>query len=170
VSFFKSEWSFDDYPVSFTRPIPDNVKSGTVPADTWIVGVDGWPGMVEMASSKTEALHRLQDRFREYVQSGEKLPRPGTQQKLEVACSEGIEKYDNLLPSFLKEIMDFDPNELVFVSDESSLWDFAEGDTLEPYFAKIQERYEIDVSDIENGNLLEILTRIGNSTTNNRLQ
>lgn len=47
-----------------------------------------------------------------------------------------------------------------FISDESSLWDFHTEETNEHLFEKILEIYEVDVSDIENGNLVEIFKRI----------
>jgi hypothetical protein len=59
--------------------------------------------------------------------------------------------------SLLKKILGC---EGVWISDESSLWDFATERTLESYFVRIQETYGVDVPDVKGALLWKILKRI----------
>ena len=81
--------------------------------------------------------------------------------KIEFAPTAGIDMFFEISEEFMKKIFDFGPGEYL-ISDESSLYDFAGLDEME--LSDIQKRihdvYDIDVSDIECGYLLEIFTRI----------
>ncbi len=83
--------------------------------------------------------------------------------KIEFAPTTGIDRFFEISEEFMKKVFDFGPGEY-FISDESSLHDFTGLDEME--FSDIQKRiqdvYDIDVSDIESGNLLEIFKRIHN--------
>jgi hypothetical protein len=46
------------------------------------------------------------------------------------------------------------------ITDESSLWHFHIDDSDDPYVGRIRAVYGIDVTDIESGNIAEILDRI----------
>ena len=64
---------------------------------------------------------------------------------------------------FMKKIFDFAPEEYL-INDESSLYDFiglSEWDFTDIQ-KKIRDVYDLDTSDIESGNLLEIYKRIHN--------
>ena len=62
---------------------------------------------------------------------------------------------------FMRQTFGFEPAECL-ITDESSLFDFMGLDemAMTDIHRKIQEMYEIDVSDIQSGNLLEIVTPI----------
>jgi hypothetical protein len=62
-----------------------------------------------------------------------------------------------LADDFIRRVLNKDA---VWISDESSLWDFHRQDTNAALVAKIREVYGVDVSDIESGNLADILDRI----------
>ncbi len=64
----------------------------------------------------------------------------------------------------MNKVFGLEPGEYL-ISDESSLYDFTGLDEmgLTDVHKKIQEVYNIDVSDIKSGNLLEIFKRIGDS-------
>jgi hypothetical protein len=48
----------------------------------------------------------------------------------------------------------------VFISDESSLWDFGSDETVENLYLKIASRYGVDVRDVPKANLADILEKI----------
>ena len=81
--------------------------------------------------------------------------------KIEFAPTTGIDRFFGISKEFMKKIFDFDPGEYL-ISDESSLHDFMGLDEMElsDIQKRIQDIYEIDVSDLESGNLLDIFTRI----------
>jgi hypothetical protein len=64
---------------------------------------------------------------------------------------------------FMNKIFDFAPGEYL-MSDESSLYDFTGLDEwdLTTIQKKIQDVYDLDISDIKSRNLLEIFKRIHN--------
>jgi hypothetical protein len=61
----------------------------------------------------------------------------------------------------MKKIFDFEPGNYL-ITDESSLHDFTGLDEMKftDIHKKIQDVFDVDVSDIVSGNLLEIFTRI----------
>jgi hypothetical protein len=71
-----------------------------------------------------------------------------------------IRRYSSSQDEFFAKVFDGEYSE-IWVSDKSSLHDFATQRSLEPYFAKIREVYGVDVSDIEGALLWKILQRIG---------
>lgn len=81
--------------------------------------------------------------------------------KIVFASTAGIDVFKDILEDFIKKIFNFDPGDYL-VSDESSLHDFTGVDDIElvDIQKKIQDIYNIDVSDIKSGNLLEIIVRI----------
>ncbi len=81
--------------------------------------------------------------------------------KIELASTQGIETFKEIVEDFMERIFDFEPGEYL-ITDESSLFDFTGVDEMETadIYRKIRDAYNLDVSDIESGNLLEILTRI----------
>lgn len=83
--------------------------------------------------------------------------------KIEFAPTTGIDRFLDISEKFMKKIFDFESREYL-ISDESSLHDFTGLDEMElSHIQKsIQDVYDIDVSDIESGNLLEIFKRIHN--------
>ena len=161
LSFFKQNWQLKDYPISFCRPNPDNVKRGLVDGNSWIASIDGWVAMVGMANTKENAVIELEKCFINYVNSGSKLPRPGTKKELKFASTDGIEAHLDTFDQFCKDILNNDSSSL-FVSDESSLWDFTSEDNLDNYYKLILEKYNVDVSNVQDGNILLILKRLEN--------
>ena len=56
--------------------------------------------------------------------------------------------------------------EWAWISDESRLWDFHSEETNDALYAKIEEVYGVNVSDIESAKLSEILERIAMAKPN----
>jgi MinD-like ATPase involved in chromosome partitioning or flagellar assembly len=77
--------------------------------------------------------------------------------RIEFAPTTGIDRFFGISKEFMKKIFDFEPGEYL-ITDESSLHDFTGLDEMElPDIQKrIQDLYDIDVSDMGSGNLLKI--------------
>ena len=81
--------------------------------------------------------------------------------RIEFAPTTGINKFLEISEDFMIKIFGLEPGEYL-ISDESSLYDFTRLDEMElpDIHKKIQENYNIDVSDIKSKNLLGIFRRI----------
>ena len=81
--------------------------------------------------------------------------------KIEFAPTTGIDRVRAISEDFMKKVFGLEPEEYL-ISDESSLYDFTGLDEMElpDVHKRIQEMYNIDVSDIKSGSLLEIFKRI----------
>jgi len=66
------------------------------------------------------------------------------------------------LDDFIHRVLDLP---WAFISDQSSLWDFHADGNNDVLIAKIRDIYDVDVSDIETGNIAEILERISMERT-----
>lgn len=150
-SFFKKEWSFEDYPITVTQ------QESEKDTERWRAMIEGWPGLVGLGSSELSARNELNKAFDDFVKKGSTLPRPGTQKKIEFASTIGLEQYPELYREFVEDILGFDPDGFVFISDQSSLWDFVEDENLNSYFDRVFQKYQLDVSKVEDGNILQII-------------
>jgi len=81
--------------------------------------------------------------------------------RIEFAPTTGVDMFLDISEEFMKQIFDFEPGEYL-ITDESSLHDFTGLDEMKltDIQKKIQDVFDIDVSDIESGNLLAIFRRI----------
>ncbi|MCH7760390.1 hypothetical protein IIA15_03175 [candidate division TA06 bacterium] len=81
--------------------------------------------------------------------------------KIKFASSTGVDMLIDISEDLMKRIFGFDSGEYL-ITDESSLQDFTGVDDMEllDIQTKIREVYDLDVSDIEPGNLVEIFMRI----------
>lgn len=84
--------------------------------------------------------------------------------RIEIAPSKGMEMFADIAEEFMEHILGFAPGDYL-ITDESSLRDFIGlGEEVEVELAalrqKIREEYEVDISDLTSGNLLEIFMRI----------
>jgi hypothetical protein len=81
--------------------------------------------------------------------------------KIVCASTEGVDSLRHVAVMFIKRIFKLEPD-AYFITDEARLRDFTDfgsGDVT-PILRKIKRIYGLDVSDIANGNLLEIFRRI----------
>ena len=85
--------------------------------------------------------------------------------KVQFAPTTGIDMFLEIAEDFMRRIFAFEPGEYL-VTDESSLFDFTGVEEMElsAIHQKIQEVYDLDVSDIPSGNLLEIFMRLHRRT------
>jgi hypothetical protein len=81
--------------------------------------------------------------------------------KIEFAPTAGVDMFWEVAEDFMERIFNLPPGEYL-ITDESSLWDFTGLDDMEisDVYERIQEVYDLDVSDIQSGNLLEIFMLI----------
>ncbi|HET6932324.1 MAG TPA: hypothetical protein VFI45_18495 [Candidatus Acidoferrum sp.] len=157
-SFGKTDWGFDDYPIRIRyQADPDPVKASRLKLIPYSANVVNWPGPLGAGDTKEEALADLQKNFENYKANGRKLPRPGTHAPIEFAQSTRLDMHPDLKEDFVRRVLDLP---WVFLSDESSLFDFHEDETNDVLLEKIRAVYGVDVSDITSGNVADILERI----------
>jgi len=84
--------------------------------------------------------------------------------KIEFAPTTGIKKFRAISEDFMNKVFGLEPGEYL-ISDESNLYDFSGLDEMQlpDIHKKIQEMFNIDVSEIKSRNLLEIFKRISDS-------
>ena len=160
LSLRKQEWDLDDYPIRVSQHTPktgDPNEKEDSPA--WRAQVINWWTMIGFGETREEAIQNLGENIASYRRQRGHTPRPGVEVPLEFAPTDGIEKYFDIAYDFMGEILGFDLTG-IFVSDGSSLFDFIDRDSSSELFKMIYERYGVDVSDIESGNLVKIFERI----------
>ena len=116
-----------------------------------------------MGDTKKEAYADLKANFEKVKAESAELPRPGTGLPIEFASSDEVEKHTILAADFFEKILDMDYRNC-FITDESSLWDFHTEESNDHLNRKIQEVYNVDVSDIEGAKLVKIFERITSPT------
>ena len=82
-------------------------------------------------------------------------------ERIEFAPTTGIDMFREVAEDFMRRVFDFEPGSYL-ISDESSLFDFTGVEEMErkDIQQKIREVYDVDVSDLASGNLLEIFARL----------
>jgi hypothetical protein len=162
LSFRKREWSLKDYPVTVRKQCDPRQCLGKT--GRWIIPaynarIVNWAlsGSGETADAALESLREAFNRAREKRSA---MPRPGTHVPLTFASQERIAANSALAREFLESVLEHGE---AWISDESSLWDFALGHSLDEYYAKIRSLYGVDASDIPGGNLAGIIERIAQS-------
>ena len=85
--------------------------------------------------------------------------------RIEFAPTTRMDQFWEIAEDFMRQIFGFEPGQYL-ITDESSLFDFTGLDGMEitDLHKKLQDVYELDVSDIPSGNLLEIFTRMHHRT------
>jgi len=168
LSFAKSDWQVSDYPIRFRyqKPDPSNLPPGRLKPVPWVAQIINWWQMSGHGQTKEEAYADLEESFNKLKERSEHLPRPGTGLPIEFASNVEISTYEDVALDFFDKVLDMDYREC-WISDESSLWDFHTEESNEHLNQIILETYGVDVSDIENGNLVKIFERI--STRHSRV-
>jgi hypothetical protein len=94
-----------------------------------------WPAISGSGNSRQEALEEVRKSFTLFVATKRRLPRPGTEVPIEFAASHRVSQHPASAKDFAKRVLELD---WVFISDESSLWDFHGDLTNEVLIEKIQ--------------------------------
>jgi hypothetical protein len=160
MSFLRSDWDVDDYPIRMRRFAVEPVEPGSrLKPVAWSAQVVNWVAMQGHGDTAEEALADLRRRFAERKQKGMKFPRPGRGLPIEFAPAHRIAEHPDLARDFFYRILNLNYDQC-FISDESSLWDFHGEDDNNHLVERILLTYGVDVSDIESGNLADIFTRL----------
>jgi hypothetical protein len=163
LSFRKRSWILSDYPVVVRPQNAAGDLGYTSPRFKpykYIARIVNW-SLAGGGETPEEAMRELRVNFENAAtarrRKGMLLPRPGTAMPVEFASQEQVNAHGDLVDDFVRRVLGLD---WAWISDESSLWDFHSDDTNDDLQSKIREVYGVDVSDIESGNLAEILERI----------
>jgi predicted RNase H-like HicB family nuclease len=165
MSFRARDWQLADYPIFIRQQLPDPDSpfdnNPRFKLHNYVARVVDWTAMDSHGDSREEALNNLRAKFlarkAKLVKERKPLPRPGTEVPIEFASQERVNVHPELTKDFINRVLGLP---WAFISDGSSLWDFHTEENNNALFAKIREVYSVDVSDIESGNLGEILDRI----------
>lgn len=138
LSFFKSEWTFEDYPLeTWSNPNSqqDDIKFGAT--------FTNWSDLVAHGDTVSVAIENLRTDLIEYAKENQP-PRPGSKVPIQFAKSNRVEKHKEIAVDFFDKIIGISYYDC-FVSDFSSLFDFDldNEETLE----KIKNEYEIEPKD-----------------------
>jgi len=157
LSYTKKEWELKDYPLRYIRQ--KNVPKNSL----WIVQILNW-WISGIGDTKEKALDDLVKNFNLFKMDNDKLPRPGTVVPIQFAKTSLIEELETEAIDFFDKIIGMDYYSC-FISDETSLYDFGMYD--DGTLRKINEVYRLDLHDLENGNLVKLLTLIRKNSSNN---
>ncbi len=163
LSFRKRNWVLSDYPI-VVRPQNTardlDYTSPRFKPYKFVARIVNW-SLAGGGETPEEAMRELRVNFEDAASArrrkGMLLPRPGTAVPVEFAPQAQVNAHGDLVDDFVRRVLGLD---WAWISDESSLWDFHTNDTNDALQTKIREVYGVDVSDIESGNLAEILDRI----------
>jgi hypothetical protein len=159
LSFLKTNWQLSDYPIRFRHvEVPASSSSRFQPVP-WVAQVVGWWQMSGHGQTRAEAHAELITRFDQYRSSGKNLPRPGSRVPLEFAPTDRVRALEHVARDFMSRVLGYDFDQCL-VTDESSLWDFHCEESNAGVYNTIALLYGIDISDIEDGNLVAIFERI----------
>ena len=159
LSFRKSDWELNDYPVIVRQQDDAGAAFGdgvrfTRPA--YVARVVNW-NLDGFGGTRAEALADLRERFKKACARRSTRPRPGTDVPIEFASQERIAARQALADEFVRDVLGV---ENAWLSDESSLWHFTLAGSLDEFYAKIMLVYGVDVRDVPDGNIAGILERI----------
>lgn len=163
LSYWKEDWLLTDYPLYFCEQITDDKGIFQPPRfilHRYAAEITHWT-LSGYGNSKEEALSDLEMRFMDRIAQGEKPPRPGKVVPVAFANSSRVDAHQQLAEDFIQRILELED---VWISDESSLWDFHTDKTNEYYLEKIQEIYGIQVDDIPSARLCEIFEKIASES------
>ncbi|MDL2320318.1 hypothetical protein LJC45_04205 [Alistipes sp. OttesenSCG-928-B03] len=157
LSYTKKEWMLEDYPLRYRRQksVPEDYRWAVQILNWWISGV---------GDTKEKALEDLVKNFNLYKENNDKLPRPGTIVPIQFADTSMIEELEVEGVDFFDKIIGMDYYSC-FISDETSLHDFGMYD--DRTLRKINEFYSLDLHDLEDGNIVKLLTIIRDKSSSN---
>jgi hypothetical protein len=160
-SFLKTDWTIKDYPLRFRHfktagQHDDNSRLKPFP---WSAQIINWWQMHGTGETKEAAFADLKARFQIAKEQKGSLPRPGTGLPIEFASTDQISLHWNIAEDFFNRVLDKNYHDC-WISDESSLWDFHHHESNDHLNKKVWECYRVDISDIEDGNLVKIFQRI----------
>jgi hypothetical protein len=165
LSYRKSEWGLNDYPVRVRAQASDpKLKPKRFTLHKYLAYIVNWH-LSGTGDTREEAFRDLTTKFdTARLKAIAPMPRPGVMVPIELASSTKINVHPELAEDFIHRILEM---KWAWISDESTLWDFHGDETNEAFCRKIREVYGVDISDLESAKLPEILDRIAQSTPSN---
>lgn len=161
LSFRKSEWSLNDYPIRVTRQEPDPTFSAPRFNQHLYRAYIVNGAITGFGNTPVEAMAGLRQNFESVRQRRKEEAiqtiRPGANWPVEFASQEEVSRDESFNEEFIQKVLGLD---WAWISDESSLWDFHTEQTNDLLLAKVREVYGVDVSDIGSARLWEIFERI----------
>jgi hypothetical protein len=154
-SFFKSDWTFEDYPVHTSTWVAHALPN-PFPWEAYIVN---WPRMHVGGMNGPEAIEKLRKKFESYVRDGAQLPRPGWQRgsQTNVPPTERIAGHRKLKHEFLENIV----FPWALISDDSTLLDLdSDRASPEDLAERIRNYFGVNVSDVSHEKIVDIFDRI----------
>jgi len=157
TSYFKRNWTLEDYPVRFGfHPTSGAARGTRLKPTPYSASIVNWPGLLGVGGSKSEALADLGKTFDQYKLKN-RLPRPGAKVPVEFSATTRVDAHPELAKSFVKRVLGLDWAD---ISDKATLGDFHDKGNNAALVEKIRDIYGVDVSDIASGNLADIFDRI----------
>jgi hypothetical protein len=159
LSYFKSDWCFNDYPISIDK------ISGSDPS-VYTGNILNWWSMTSRGETKEMAAQNLKAKFNEYLGQKEKLPRPGDRVPLKYASTEQISKYRATFIEYYDKVLSEYSGFPWFVSDLTNLssWEpinnSEKKQRKEEIIRRTQNEYGIDIRDYYDEPIYKILAII----------
>jgi hypothetical protein len=165
MSLGKHDWTINDYPIRIRhfKTLNADLLGSRLKPIPWSAQIVNWWQINGFGDTKEAALADLRAKFQSRKEEGKGLPRPGTGLpfEFEFAPSNQIALHLDIAEDFFRRILEIDVQDCL-ISDESTLWDFHGEESNQHLHQKVWESYRIDISDIEDGNLVKIFERIEN--------
>lgn len=160
LSFRKSNWDFEDYPVIVRKQGNAGQSWGedarfTTPP--YIARMVNWTGLDGFGDTPVAAKQDLKEAFDRACARRGSQPRPGTEVPIQLAPPAKIEVTPELKQEFLHSVLGV---EWALITDETELWHFALGGSVKDLYEKIDALYGINVRDVPDGKVARILERI----------
>jgi hypothetical protein len=127
----------------------------------WSAQIINWWQMDGLGDTKEAAFADLKAKLQTVKEEKGSLPRPGTGLPIEFAPTGLVNLHWNIAEDFFQKVLEKNYDEC-WISDQSSLWDFHVEDSNQHLHEKVWQCYRVDISDIEDGNLVKIFERIEN--------
>ncbi|RUT28047.1 hypothetical protein EJP77_18705 [Paenibacillus zeisoli] len=164
LSYFTKNWDLENFPIEYRKQEMSDLTGTHLTMYPWEARIINWFWMNGDGHSKEEAYKNLEERFKKHVSKGREIPRPGTRMTLTFASSDKIEHLDEETVEFFRIVFNMDYHGM-FISDESSIYDFCWSDELIEEKAKIiNQHYGIEINKIEGLRIADILGRIKEGT------
>ena len=149
LSFRKREWELSDYPV---RVRHFEASEGTSAA--WVASIVRW-SLVGFGPTREAALHQLGENLATAKREG-RHPRPGSRPPIEFAGADNLARHGDAAYEFVEQVTGITP---MFMSDGTSLTDFADGDELEAVRRKVSILHGLEAASIIEEPLWKVLDK-----------
>ena len=158
MSYTKREWHLSDYPTLIRKNPVDDLNQA------WVASIVMWPGLIGVGATPELAMASLSEKFSlaksKKIESGSRLQRPGVKVPIQFAPSDRIRARPDVTLHFIESVLGFGANEPVFMSDESSIYDFGDEERVEEIKNNIRQVYGEKIVMPESGFIADILEQV----------